>query len=203
MRRDVWSILADFGRSLLIRRKLVREPWPQSVTNLFRKNKRRWGAYTVHLGVVCLCGGIIGSAYFSTKFEAVAKQGDVFQAGPYRLRYESFQGHTEPEKDILQAVLKVEGPNGPLATMTPEKHFHRLHEQPMTEVAIHTTLTRDIYIIFSPLDVSGKANFQVLVNPMILWIWIGGILMTLGALVAMVPNRRQAVLQEIAREEQS
>ncbi len=194
------AILLDYGRSVLIRRRLAGEALPLAAVNLFRKNKRRYGAYIVHLGVVSLCLGVVGSAYFSRTYEATVRTGEEFQAGPFRLHYLSFHQLSDPEKDVLQAKLEVFHSGRKLGVMEPEKHFHRLFEQPMTEVAIRSTAGSDLYIIYTPLEVSGRAHFQVLINPMVLWIWIGGILMTLGGLVALLPNRRQSVLQELPPE---
>ena len=194
------SILLDYGRSVFIRRRLAGEALPLAAVNLFRKNKRRYGAYIVHLGVISLCLGVVGSAYFSRTYEASVNAGEEFQAGPYRLHYLSFHELSDPEKDILQAKLDVFEDGRKLGVMEPEKHFHRLFQQPMTEVAIRTTATSDLYVIYTPLEVSGRAHFQVLINPMVIWIWIGGILMTLGGLVALLPNRRRAILQELPPE---
>lgn len=194
------SILLDYGRSVLIRRRLAGEALPLAAVNLFRKNKRRYGAYIVHLGVISLCLGVVGSAYFSRTYEATVNAGEEFQAGPYRLHYLSFRELNDPEKDILQAKLDVSANGRKIAVMEPEKHFHRLFQQPMTEVAIRTTAGSDLYVIYTPLEMSGRAHFQVLINPMVLWIWIGGILMTLGGLVALLPNRRRSILQELPPE---
>jgi cytochrome c-type biogenesis protein CcmF len=195
------SIFADYGRSVLIRRRLAGEALPLAAVNLFRKNKRRYGAYVVHLGVVSLCLGVVGSAYFSRTYEATVGVGQAFEAGPFRVNYKDFHELSDPEKDVLQAELSVARDGHPPRLMRPEKHFHHLFEQPMTEVAIQTGLARDVYIIYTPLEMNGRAHFQVLINPMVLWIWVGGTLMTLGGILAMLPNRRQAVLQELPPEE--
>jgi cytochrome c-type biogenesis protein CcmF len=74
--------------------------------------------------------------------------------------------------------------------LSPEKVLFRGQEQPTTEVAIHTTLKEDLYVILAGY---GKdwATFKVLVNPLVVWLWIGGVIMALGTVIVMLPDRRK------------
>ena len=197
------AIVSDVARSAWIHRRTTGEGFGAALANLLRKNTRRYGAYLVHLGVVVFCMGVVGSAYFSQSFDATVEPGQSFAAGPYTVRYERFDRAADPEKEILRAELHALEGGRTAATLRPEKHFHRLFEQPMTEVAIHCTPVRDLYVIFSPLSLSGRANFKVLINPLVLWIWVGGIVITLGGLLALLPRSRRALLRELPAEEAS
>ncbi|MBI2980081.1 MAG: heme lyase CcmF/NrfE family subunit, partial [Chloroflexi bacterium] len=71
------------------------------------------------------------------------------------------------------------------------KYFHRSYEQAVTEVAIRTTLREDLYVILVGWDENDNSTaFKVLVNPMVDWIWIGGLVFTIGGLMAFWPERR-------------
>jgi len=77
----------------------------------------------------------------------------------------------------------------------PEKNFHWNVEQWVTEVAIRTSLKEDLYVILAGFDAEdGSATFQILINPLVVWLWIGGGLLLLGTAVAIWPEdqRRQA-----------
>jgi cytochrome c-type biogenesis protein CcmF len=74
--------------------------------------------------------------------------------------------------------------------LNPEKNLHRGHDQPSTEVAIHSTLTEDLYVILAGHE-GEVATFKVLVNPLVVWIWIGGGVMALGTILALSPDRRR------------
>ena len=70
---------------------------------------------------------------------------------------------------------------------TPEKRFYRKPEQPATEVAFRSTLKEDLYVILGNLGDNETATFQVYVNPLVAWLWIGGIVLALGTLVCVLP----------------
>src|SRR3989304_2788484 len=75
--------------------------------------------------------------------------------------------------------------------MKPQKFFHRSFEQPVTEVAIHTTALEDLYIILAGWQDDGTAAFTVLVNPLVIWLWVGGGIFLLGGIIAFWPERRR------------
>ncbi|MBI4319622.1 MAG: hypothetical protein HY675_14125 [Chloroflexi bacterium] len=89
--------------------------------------------------------------------------------------------------------------------MSSDKQFHKEHENPTTEVGIRTTLLEDLYLILNGWDKDRSASFKVLVNPMVVWIWIGGVVLLLGTVVAFWPdareNRRFVTQQAPARRE--
>ena len=184
----VAAILIDAGRAVLVRRRLAGEPLPLAGWRTLWQGRRRYAAYTVHFGLVCLCLGVVGSSYYTRTYEHTGSPGSSFQAGPYRFEYVRMDFTEDPEKQVLQAILEVRRDGQPLGRLEPEKHLHRLFEQPMTEVAIRSGLLSDLYVIFSPLSNDGRANFQVLINPLVLWIWLGGILMALGGLALLLPR---------------
>ena len=83
--------------------------------------------------------------------------------------------------------------------MSPEKRFYKKPEQPATEVAYRSTLAEDLYVILGSIDDSRKATFLVYINPLVIWLWLGGIVLIIGTGVAIVPPRRM-VARERAQE---
>jgi cytochrome c-type biogenesis protein CcmF len=84
--------------------------------------------------------------------------------------------------------------------LLPEKYFHRSFEQPVTEVAIRSTLLEDLYVILVGWDEDGTTAFKVLINPLVNWIWIGGIVLVLGGLIAFWPEWRLQPVPQPAGE---
>ena len=81
-----------------------------------------------------------------------------------------------------------------IGVMTPQRNIHKTHEeQPMTEVAIRSNLREDLYVILAGLGDDGTANFRVIVNPLMMWMWIGSVVLTLGTLIAFWPERGEAL----------
>lgn len=75
--------------------------------------------------------------------------------------------------------------------MTPEDYFPKGYEQPVAEVALRSTLLEDLYLVLGGWTADGTATFEVLVNPLVSWIWIGGGVLFLGGLIAFWPDKRE------------
>ncbi len=162
----------------------------------FTKNRRTGGAFLIHLGVIFLIIGIIGSGFFSHKKEFIVKKGDTFQMGKYKFKFENFRMFQWGELDIMEAELKLYKGNKYISTLHPQKQFHRTFQQPISEVSIHMTPLKDVYVIYAPLDLKGKADFQVIFNPLIFWIWFGGIFMVLGGILSLSQKSEKLVTGE-------
>jgi cytochrome c-type biogenesis protein CcmF len=100
---------------------------------------------------------------------------------------------------VVTATLSVYNDGELIGKLIPEKYFHRTYEQPVTEVAIRTTLVEDLYVILVGWDEDGTTAFKVLVNPLVSWIWIGGIVLALGGLIAFWPEQQKIPASEQAR----
>jgi len=84
--------------------------------------------------------------------------------------------------------------------MHPEKRFYKASQQPTSYVSIHPTLAEDLYVVLSGLDQdTGKAVIEVFINPLVMWVWIGGVVVFLGTLLALVPSRVEREMAEIRR----
>ena len=186
------TILLDFHRGAMVRRGHG-EPYPLALGRLVLRNRRRYGGYVVHLGVILLFAGMAGSA-FSSQQEAVLRPGQTVTINQYTLRYEGISQYPTQSAMVTAATLTVFNGREPIAVMNPQRNIHRGHEeQPMTEVAIRSTMMEDLYVILAGIGDDGTANFKVIVNPLMMWMWIGGVLMSLGTVVAFWPERREAL----------
>jgi len=186
------TILLDFHRGAMVRRSHG-EPYPVALGRLVLRNRRRYGGYIVHLGVILLFAGMAGGA-FRTEREAVLRQGQTVAINQYTLRYEGLSQYPTPGALVTAATLTVFNGDEPVGVLNPQRNIHRGHEeQPMTEVAIRSTLLEDLYVILAGIGEDGSANFRVIVNPLMMWMWIGGALLSLGTLVAFWPERREAL----------
>jgi len=186
------TILLDFHRGAMVRRGHG-EPYPLALGRLVLRNRRRYGGYIVHLGVILLFAGMAGSA-FSSQQEAVLRPGQTVAINQYTLRYEGMSQYPTQSAMVTAATLTVFNGREPIAVMNPQRNIHRGHEeQPMTEVAIRSTMMEDLYVILAGIGDDGTANFKVIVNPLMMWMWIGGVLMSLGTVVAFWPERREAL----------
>ena len=163
--------------------------------NLISRNRRRYGGYIVHLGVVLLVAGITASSLFVTQKEVILEKGDSFSLGRYDLVFHGVRFISNDAKDGFSAELSIRNNGKSVATMYPEKNIYKYEGNreinQETEVALRSTFRDDLYLILSEVDGSGKANIRALLNPMVNWIWAGGFVIVLGAIVTMWPERRR------------
>ncbi len=163
--------------------------------NLVLRNRRRYGGYIVHLGVVLLVIGITASSLFVTQKEVVLGKGDSFSLGRYDLVFRGVHYISNDAKDGFSAEFSIENSGKNVATIYPEKNIYKYEGNreinQETEVALRSTFRDDLYLILSEVDVSGRVNVRALLNPMVNWIWAGGVVIVLGATIAMWPERRR------------
>ncbi len=159
---------------------------------LIGANRPRYGGYIVHIAIILIAIGIIGSSFYNVEKEATLMPGESMTIKNYTLTYENIDQYETQSKTVVTATLSVYNQGKLIGKLTPEKYFHRSYEQPVTEVAIRTTLLEDLYVILIGWDEEdGTTAFKVLVNPLVNWIWIGGVVFVLGGLIAFWPDRRR------------
>jgi cytochrome c-type biogenesis protein CcmF len=197
------TIFLDFYRGGWARKEITGGSLPGALWALLARNKRRYGGYIVHLGIVLVFVGITGSA-FNMEKQITVNKGDSFKVKNYTIRYDSLSRYPTASKEVVSATLSVYNAGKRVALLTPEKNLHRGHDQPATEVDIHSTLKEDLYVILAGHE-GEVATFKVLVNPLVVWLWIGGGVMALGTILVLFPERRRRKAissQEIDGEEE-
>jgi cytochrome c-type biogenesis protein CcmF len=191
-----FTILSTWFRNILSRQRATGENPLNSFLSLFRINKNRYGAYIVHLGMVLVAFGIIGSSLFDFEKMDILYMGDTLEIGSYTLQFNGLTEHEEGYKDIVQANLNVYRNEKFLTEMTPEKIFHANYNQAVSEVAIHSSLAGDLYIALGGWYEDGASLFNVSVNPLVIWIWIGGGVLMLGGIICFWPDNNSEESQD-------
>ncbi len=167
------------------------ENYLKAFFSLIGANRPRYGGYIVHIGIIIFAIGVIGSSFYNVEKEATLRPGDSMTIKNYTLTYENMDHYDTQSKHVATATLSVHNQGKLIGKLIPEKYFHRSYEQPVTEVAIRTTLREDLYVILIGWDEDGTTAFKVLVNPLVNWMWIGGWVLLLGGLIAFWPERRR------------
>ncbi len=166
--------------------------------NLFWRNKRRYGGYVIHIGVILVFIGFTG-AWYNQETEKTVFPGDKIEIKDYVLTYYKNE-RSQPKKTLEETVatLLVEKNGEKIGYVFPERNVHYmvnvrgdLVPQPTSEVAIRTTYKEDLYVIFASLNEDGSATFKVHVNPLVKWLWLGGLIIGLGCILAMWPDKRE------------
>lgn len=185
------AIVVEYGRGIQARRRRGEGFW-LAVRTLIQRDRRRYAGYLVHLAIVLLGVGVIGST-FQTSREFALQVNQTATAGRYTFRYLGERTYQQPDYFGVYAVLAVTRDGQTIGAVQPERRIY-LHweNQPVTGVAILTTRPwlDDVYVLFTNLNAQDTATFRVYLNPLVSLIWVGGGLFILSALALFVPQRR-------------
>ncbi len=153
-------------------------------------NKPRYGGYLVHLGIVIIAVGVVGSQGFEQQKDVTLSPGQEATIGSYRLVYSGLADNRLGSKEVETANLTLYSGDKLLGLMTPSKEFYQGYESPKTEVSIRSTATEDLYLILNSWS-GQNASLKLVINPLVSWIWVGGYVLMLGAVIAFWPDARE------------
>jgi len=186
------AILTDMV--IATRRQLAEHPANPAVAlvRVLDGNHRRYGAQLAHLGLVLLVAGVVGSSIFTRKENITLRPGQSAQVAGYNFTLETLGEKRAANYTAVAAHLTLTDAAGRESSLHPQIRYYDKTEQPNTEIALHVTWLRDVYVTLAGWK-SGNtqeavATFQIIINPLLVWIWIGGLVTTLGGLYAMLPS---------------
>jgi cytochrome c-type biogenesis protein CcmF len=117
------------------------------------------------------------------------------------LRCQSLTEGDTPNYTFLRAVMTVTKNGRAMGVLNPERRMYKASNEPISHVAIQTALSEDLYVVVGGADAeTNKAIVEVFVNPLVQWVWIGGVVVFFGTLLAMVPSRVEKEMKEIRRQ---
>lgn len=193
--------LHEFWRGALARRRRHGEALPIALWKLTSRNRRRYGGYVIHLGVVLMTLGIIGIEIFQTETQGTLAQGEQLTLNRYTMIYESLtQFDTQDGRNVTRAVVSVFRDGKYLGELYPRKDFFYASQQPMTIPGVRSTLEDDFYVLlvgWESIGLSG-ATFKVYHNPLVNFLWVGGLVFILGTMVAAWPDREPEPVLRLA-----
>ena len=183
------STISEFVKGTMVRMKMTGENPVTALAKLMIRNRRRYGGYIIHIGMIVLIAGVIGSNTYNLVNQKTVALGQTIKVGDYTVTYDNLAERKEGNKDAVYADVTAYKGDQQLATLEPKKVFYPTAPEPGTQVAIHGGLKEDLYVILASWDKNGSATLKVLVNPMVAWLWIGGYIMVAGTIFALWPGR--------------
>ena len=176
------ATLGEFVRGARAHRSRGVVGYLSGLVTVVSGNRRRYGGYIVHLGVVLICLGISGTA-FRQSWSGTLRPGDSFSIGRYDVTYVRARAFTTEEKAVRMAVMNVFEDGRRVAQLTPQRNIHLVQDQPQSEIGLRTSLSDDLYLVLTQMDSAATATVRAWVNPLVAWIWVGGLFMALGMAV--------------------
>ena len=185
------TVALEFARGVRVRRVHREERLGRALIGLVLHNRRRYGGYIVHLGILLIVAGITGSSLFSTQRLVTVAPGAFTQIGEYLVRFDGLTQSTGNGALEITARLRAFAGGRDLGPLEARRDLFLSREAPSTtDVALRSTPRDDLYVILTGWTADGRAALRLFVNPLVMWMWAGGLVLTLGAVISMVPERR-------------
>jgi cytochrome c-type biogenesis protein CcmF len=171
-----------------------------AIGDLTMRNTRRYGGYIVHFGMVLIFIGIAGSA-FNKDIQMEMAPGQKLAIGPYTILCQNFDRVANNNSESERATLEIFRNGRSEMMLYPERRFFLASEVTETMVAVQSKPLHDLYVVYAGRSPeSGKPVIHAYLNPLVKWIWFGGIVVVLGTGLALLPSRRAALALRPATE---
>jgi cytochrome c-type biogenesis protein CcmF len=184
------TIVQEFVRGARVRKEATGTDLLTAGIGLVMRERRRYGGYIVHLGIVLMYLGFAGEG-FKVDQQVLLKLGEETAVRHYTVRNNGVKVTDDGQKQMVTGHIGVSEDGKPLGTMYPARWFFRKHEQqPTTEVAIRRTAAEDLYLVMPAYDINDQSmSLQVVISPLVNWIRTGFGVLVLGTGIALLPER--------------
>lgn len=182
-----WWVLFTFIESL---RENIRNFKGSFFSKIFKLSRSWWGMMIAHLGVAVSIVGIGMVMTYSLERDVTMTPGHEVNVGSYDFKFEDVKrGIRGPNYIADEGVFKVTENGKEVAVLTPQKRKYFSSQMPMTEAAISSSITGDVYVSMGDQTVDGAWVVRAYDKPFVTWIWWGTLIMSLGAFIAMLDTR--------------
>jgi cytochrome c-type biogenesis protein CcmF len=172
------TCLLEYVRGGRFARRLA-GPWPRAATRLAVRNRRRYGAYLAHVGILLVAAGIAGSQFWQRERDVVLLPGQSVTVGAHTLTYQGLTSEAQGDHQALEARLAMGD-----ETLRPARLVYpAMGGQAVSRVAIQSSPLDDVYVVVAGPPTGRALAFHVFVNPLVTWIWAGAALLVLGVLL--------------------
>ncbi len=179
----------EYARAVAARSRATGEALPVSLWNLAGRNRRRYGGYIIHVGVVLMALGIIGIEFLQTETQATLVEGGQLHLDGYTVTLQGLDMFTTNDnRDVARATLDITRGDSNLGQLFPRYDVFLDSQQPATIPGVRSTLESDLYTLLVGWDPAG-VTIKVYHNPLVNWLWIGSLVFILGTMVAAWPDR--------------
>ncbi|MEM7530851.1 MAG: heme lyase CcmF/NrfE family subunit [Chloroflexota bacterium] len=191
------TILQEFVQGVIARQTVTRQSGNRenpltSLYRLMRRNGQRYGGYVVHLAIVMIGIAVIGNEFYLTTTNVTLTEGEHVELSGYTFTYTGLHQDRQANLTEVSAHLLVAetGSGRVLTTVRPRRNLYdKTPDMPTSEVGLHMRIHEDIYVVLNGWEAADKnATFSIFINPLTVWMWIGGIVIVLGTLISLWPH---------------
>ncbi|HEY1796652.1 MAG TPA: heme lyase CcmF/NrfE family subunit [Stellaceae bacterium] len=170
---------------------LFREPAAVSLRRAIRLPRAAWGMTFAHAGMAVVLAGITGSVAWTQQKVVSAHPGDSFDLAGYQIVLDRVDQVRGPDYTATRAHMRLMRGGELVREMLPEKRFYAVEDGTSTDVAIRTNLLADVYTVIGDSDGKGAYTLRLYYNPLVPWIWLGGLTMAFGGMVSLTDRRHR------------
>jgi cytochrome c-type biogenesis protein CcmF len=186
------GILMEWFRGTSSRHRNSGENYVTAFLRLIAANRPRYGGYIVHLSVVMVTLGIVGTSFFGVQRDVVLSPGESTTINDYELVYLGTVEVPKSNRTEFTSTVQVFRDGELLDTIRTKRAFYPSFNMAATTAAIRSTPVEDLYMVPSENLPDGSVGFRILVNPLIWWMWVAGPVMVLGTVIALWPQKIRA-----------
>ena len=183
--------LLEFHRGAMARVKAHGESYPAALWTLAGRNRRRYGGYTIHLGVIIMAIGIISSNAYQLETQRAVAAGQTITLGDYVVEYRGLERFVATDgRQVTRANIGVYRNGRPVAQLVPRLDNYANGERMTIPATLMTVTGDDLYVLlvqWEQVNLS-SATIKVYYNPLVNWVWGGGLIFILGTLIAAWPD---------------
>jgi cytochrome c-type biogenesis protein CcmF len=198
------TIVQEYVRGIMARRAANQENAVVAMGNLYRRNGRRYGGYLVHLAIVMIGVAVVGNEFYQQTTHVTLNKGESVTIAGYELVYtDLIARQVSNRSEFVTPVMLYDASSGKLlSTLRPQRNvYNKNPDAPTSEIGLRITPVEDVYVVLNGWeDSGGNATFTIYINPLTVWIWVGGLVLVLGTLIAAWPHptRRSLQMAEVA-----
>ena len=183
------GILQEWIRGTRVRRGRG-EAYPIAFLKLIASNRPRYGGYVVHLAVLVLGVGIVGSSFYGVQRDVLLSPGESVTIEGYEVTYRDSRTIQQPDRRESFYTVDVSRDGQPVTTLEAERTFYPEFNISATRAGIRSTPVEDLYVVSSESrEGDPSIGFRIFVNPLVWWMWLAGPIMIAGTAVALWPSR--------------
>ncbi len=185
------TVVQEIVRGVRARRTLHGEAAAVAFTNLFRRNGRRYGGYVVHVGIAVVALAVAMSQSQAVQADATLAPGGSMQVGGRTIVLERLRDVAEPRRQRVVADLRI-ADGGEGTPLSAALSFYPNGTSAIGSPGIRSSAGDDVYAILAAYDARSHAwaTISIKIIPLVSWLWIGGAIVGLGALLAALPEAR-------------
>ena len=198
------TVIQEFYKGVGARRRMYGEALVPALGRLISRNRRRYGGYIVHMGIVIVFAGFAGLA-FKKEADVTLRDGDAKElvdpfGHKWRFVSQGISRYDLLNRQVTALALDLSRDGKRAGVLTTEKRQHVDSRgaptfEPSTEVGIRESWRQDVYVVLAGVGENETAEIRITFNPLVRWVWLGGGLMALGGLIVMWPHAERKRVQ--------